>query len=77
MKTLVTVIALTALVASPALAAKRQQTTADTARGAYAQSINGAYLDAPAAVFGPAGKYLGQDPDPSVRQNLHRDGWQH
>lgn len=74
MKKILTVLALATLVASPAFAAKSHQRQLQS-RYPGAQ----AYASAPATYVGPRGalisdgRYVGRDPDPSIRFQLLRE----
>ena len=82
MKILVTgtVLALTALAASPAFAKSyHARMSAAPAIGSDAYAASEAYAAAPGAAFGGSppvifdNKVVGQEPDPNVRLNLYRD----
>jgi len=82
MKILVTgtVLALTALAASPAFArSSHSRMSAAPAIGYDSYAASDAYAAAPGYTFGgsPAvifdNKVIGQDPDPNVRLNIYRD----
>lgn len=76
MKILVTgtVLALTALAASPAFAKSyhaRMSAAPAIASDAYAAAPGPAFVSSPPVIFD--NKVVGQDPDPNVRLNLYRD----
>lgn len=71
MKTLMTAVALAALIASPAFAATKKVTT--QVRATAAQSYA---LAPPSSAVVVDGQVIGADPDPNVRLQLQRDGEQ-
>ena len=76
MKILVTgtVLALTALAASPAFAKSyhaRMSATPAIGFDSYAAAPGAAFSGSPPVIFD--NKMVGQDPDPNVRLNLYRD----
>jgi hypothetical protein len=64
MKKILTAVALSALIASPALAASPRHHVRDNAPVAVTDPSNNVYLD---------GEYRGADPDANIRYELRRD----
>ena len=69
-KVVVTALALATIAASSALAAPRHRAQALNAR---AQASTGVVMANPTAVYF-GGRYLGQDPDRFIRQQMLQDG---
>ena len=77
---LIPVVALAALVATPAFAAKKKKTY--LAPPGFSQEsrdwrssrnqYGGGYLRGP-HVYSPSGRYVGSDPSPNVRQRMYDD----
>jgi hypothetical protein len=77
MKTLVAAVALAALIATPALAQTSQRRAQPQQYLSQSDQTVGRIEGQPRSATGNAvyenGQYLGADPDPNVRLNLHKD----
>jgi hypothetical protein len=84
-RTLVTTLAVTAVLATPTLAQTRSQMqpydpsvygrdlSGYNSYGAYARFRDGRVINRRGNVYDQRGNYVGRDPDPTVRDQMRRD----